>query len=74
MENVRYPENEEERHLAQRANELTDVIKKVFQNRDAVQEVNAAIFSGFYKDEIVALKDLVYPEESKLLKVKSLRS
>jgi hypothetical protein len=48
--------------------EVTDLLKNVYQDPKALYEVCAAIYSGYYKDERVLLKDLLFPETSPIYK------
>ena len=54
---------------AKRVNVLKDVstiLLEVYKDPVALFEVNAAIYSEYYADETVLLKDLLYPEASKI--------
>jgi hypothetical protein len=42
----------------------TRVLRKIYKDRNVIEEVNAAIASGYYVDERVLLKDLLNPETS----------
>lgn len=46
--------------------EVSEVLADVYADPRALMEVNAAILSGFYEDERVLLKDLLFPERSEL--------
>ncbi|MBL7859831.1 MAG: hypothetical protein JNJ65_01635 [Cyclobacteriaceae bacterium] len=42
----------------------TRVLRKIYKDRNVIEEVNAAIASDYYEDERVLLKDLLNPENS----------
>lgn len=44
--------------------EVSEVMKAVYRKPKAVEEVNAIIGTGYYVDERVLLKDLIFPEKS----------
>lgn len=46
--------------------EVAGILEIIYQNDSAYREVNAAICSGYYADERVLLKDLLFPENSDL--------
>lgn len=48
--------------------DVSKMLKVVYQDPKAYYEVNAAILSGYYEDERVLLKDLLFPETSPLYK------
>ncbi|RYG49790.1 MAG: hypothetical protein EOO01_12120 [Chitinophagaceae bacterium] len=48
--------------------EVSEVLADVYADHRALMEVNAAIASGYYEDERVLLKDLLFPESSDLYK------
>jgi len=60
------PQTQAEIQLVGNLSKLTEILKVVYQNKDNVKIVNAAVFSGLYTDESVLLKELIYPEISKL--------
>lgn len=41
--------------------EFAAMLEQIYQNRDAFREVQAAIWSGYYADERIMLKDLLAP-------------
>ncbi len=46
--------------------ELAEVLEEVYANNQAYQEVNAGILTGYYADERILLKDLLFPYQSEL--------
>lgn len=61
--------------LQEKAEQLSQILQEVYQNADALKELNEAIYTEYYSDERVALKDLLNPDESELYNTsKSLRS
>lgn len=54
--------------IAALTKEISEVLEKVYSSNAAYNEVNAAIRSGFYEDERVLLKDLLFPSSSELYK------
>ncbi|RXK57506.1 hypothetical protein ESA94_20870 [Lacibacter luteus] len=52
---------------------ISGLLKEVYKNKLAFYEVNAAIYSGYYEDERVHLKDLLFPEASELYQQQSFR-
>lgn len=48
--------------------EVSEILEQVYEDDLAYSEVNAAIYSGYYEDERVLLKDLLFPETSDLYK------
>lgn len=53
--------------------EVTRVLRKIYRDPQVVEEVNAAIATGYYEDEIVLLKDLLNPTTSLLYKLQSFK-
>lgn len=67
----RFPATPEEKQLVALYQEIAAVLEQVYQDPEALEEVNAAIFTGFYEDERVLLRDLLWPEESELYRSES---
>ncbi len=61
---IRYPETAEEKQIVARISEISEILKKVFKNKEATKEVSALIKGGFYEDERILIKDLLFPESS----------
>lgn len=53
--------------------DVADILKYVYQDWKAHYEVNAAIYSEYYADETVLLRDLLSPEISPLYKLESFK-
>lgn len=53
---------------------VTQTLRKIYSNRMVVEEVNAAIASGYYADETVLLKDLLEPATSPIYQMDSFKS
>lgn len=53
--------------------EVSIILKEVYKDPKAYREVNATIYSGYYEDERVLLKDLLFPETSVLYKTKDFK-
>jgi hypothetical protein len=60
--------NNNEVRIAAITKEVAAVLEKVYSSNAAYNEVNAAINSGYYEDERVLLKDLLFPYSSELYK------
>lgn len=73
-EKVRVPETPQEKHTVAILEEVGDILGKVYKNPKAFHEVNAAIYSEYYEDERVLLKDLLFPEVSRLYQTKKFKS
>lgn len=59
---------EEQKHVAAVTKEAAAVLELVYHDGAALKEVNAAIFSGYYADQRVPLRDLLFPHQSPLYK------
>ncbi len=53
--------------------EVTRVLRKIYKDRQVVEEVNAAIATGYYEDETVLLKDLLNPSTSPIYEFQSFK-
>lgn len=73
-EEMRLPQTPAEKHTVAILQEVTSILKDVYQNRKAVYEVNVAIGAGFYEDERVLLKDLLFPEISELYQTEKFKA
>ena len=60
------PQTVEEIKLVENLSTLSDVLKKVYVKKANVIIVNAAIYSRIYTDESILIKDLIYPNQSRL--------
>ncbi|MFY7840474.1 MAG: hypothetical protein ACOVP7_09365 [Lacibacter sp.] len=60
------PETSEEKLLVDNLTKVTAVLKNLYKNKENLKLVNAALFSKAYTDQSVPLKDLIYPEASRL--------
>ena len=65
---VRFPATEEEKNQVALIIEVASILETVYQDSYAYYEVNTAIYSEYYEDERVLLKDLLFPESSPLYK------
>lgn len=72
-EEVKFPTTPKELHQVQINKDVADILKYVYQDRKAYYEVNAAIYSEYYDDESVMLRDLLFPETSPLYKMESFK-
>lgn len=68
------PITDEEKHQVAFLKEVGKVLEDVYQDPYAFYEVNAAIYSEYYTDESVLLKDLLFPEASPLYQTKQFLS
>src|SRR5437763_885366 len=59
--------------LVENVAKITGLIKILYLDKSNLSEVNAAILSKTYTDDCVALKDLIYPENSLLSKNKKFK-
>lgn len=64
------PNTAEEVILVQNLSKVTDIFKELYKTKSNIKLVNAAIYSRTYTDESVYLKDLIYPNESILVRNK----
>ncbi|MBX2900850.1 MAG: hypothetical protein KF775_14455 [Cyclobacteriaceae bacterium] len=69
--NPQVVKTDQDRVYAQKIVEITRALRAIYQDPEIVQEVNAAILTGYYADESVLLKDLLAPEISPLYKSES---
>ncbi len=63
---VRFPVTDQEKELTSLTKEIGDVLNVIYQHPDVLQEVDAAIYSGFESDESITVKNLLQPESSSL--------
>jgi hypothetical protein len=54
--------------------DVSSILLEVYKDPIALYEVNAAIYSEFYEDETVLLKDLLYPEWSRLYQTEKFKA
>lgn len=66
--NVKFPTTAKELRQVQINKDVANILKYVYQDAKAYYEVNAAIYSEYYDDESVMLRDLLHPETSPLYK------
>jgi len=67
------PATEKEKNLVANLEKVTEVVKEVYKNKEAIKEVNAAIIAKIYSDQSILLKDLIYPNEGLLTTSKSFK-
>jgi hypothetical protein len=60
------PATPEEKLLVVNLAKVTDVLKELYKDKANLKLVNAALFSKAYTDQSVLLKDLIYPDGSRL--------
>lgn len=65
-EKIVFPETEPEKAKVALIKETGQILQEVYKNPAAYHEVVATIYSEYYEDERVHLRDLLYPELSKL--------
>ena len=70
---LRAPSSPEEIKNVEEVNFITPILLEVYKNPLARREVNAAIYSGYYIDESVMLKDLLEYERSPIYKTDKFR-
>lgn len=58
---------------AERIHTVTKVLREIYRNRSVVEEVNAAVATGYYVDETIMLKDLLNPETSPVYQMESFK-
>jgi hypothetical protein len=73
-EKVVFPETEPEKAKVAVIKETGQILQQVYKDRAAYHEVLATIYSDYYEDERVLLKDLLYPELSKLYQTAKFKS
>lgn len=74
---VKFATTEKEKQTVAILKEVSTILKEMYKNPKVFHEVVATIYSGYYGDERVLLRDLLFPEQSpiyKMEKFKSLRS
>jgi hypothetical protein len=54
--------------LIQKSEQLSQILGEVYKDKNAFTEVNETIYSDYYADERVLLKDLLQPDQSDLFK------
>lgn len=64
------PSTPEEKALVKNLVKVTEVFKELYKDKANLKLVNAAIFSRAYTDESVLLKDLIFPQNSRLNTIK----
>lgn len=62
----RVPSTPKEKLLVSNLSKLTSVFKKLYKERSNIKLVNAAILSKAYTDQSILVKDLIYPDVSRL--------
>ncbi len=67
------PTTEKEKNLVANLEKVTEIVKEVYKNKEAIKEVNAAIIAKIYSDQSVLLKDMIYPNEGLLTTSKSFK-
>lgn len=72
-EDAKFPTIAKELHQVEVNKDVADILKYVYQDPKAYYEVNAAIYSEYYDDESVMLRDLLFPETSPLYKMESFK-
>lgn len=72
-EDAKFPTSPKELHQVQVNKDVADILKYVYQDPKAYYEVNAAIYSEYYDDESVMLRDLLFPETSPLYQFESFK-
>lgn len=60
------PSTPEEKLLVENLVKVTEVFKELYKDKANLKLVNAALFSRAYTDESVLLKDLIFPQNSRL--------
>ncbi|HEX4958565.1 MAG TPA: hypothetical protein VFV46_10335 [Lacibacter sp.] len=73
-EKVVFPETEPEKAKVALIKETGQLLQEVYKNPVAYHEVVATIYSEYYEDERVHLRDLLYPELSKLYQTPKFKS
>lgn len=66
--------NPKQKQTVEVLKEVSTILKDVYQNPKAYYEVNAAIYSDYYADERVLLKDLLFPETSTLYQTEKFKA
>lgn len=67
------PANEGSAGISALTSEIAEILMQVYKNEKAHREVNAAIFCGYYADERVLLRDLLFPATSELYRMESFK-
>jgi len=69
-----FPTTEEEKNQVALIKEVASILETVYQDPYAYYEVNTTIYSEYYDDERVLLKDLLFPNYSPLYKTEKFLS
>lgn len=56
-----FPKTEQEKEKAELHTDFANILRKIYQSKEAFHEVQATIWSGYYQDERVLLKALLSP-------------
>lgn len=62
----------EQKELAHHFDQIAVILRQIYQNPQVREEVALAVFSNFYVDEVVKLKDLLHPDQSPLFQSKKM--
>lgn len=73
-ENIVFPTTDQQKQTVATVKEVSQILKEVYKNRTAFYEACATIYSGYYNDESVLLKDLLFPEKSPIYKMEKFKS
>ncbi len=68
------PTTDQEKKLVANLEKVTEIVKEVYKNKEAIKEVNAAIIAKIYSDQSILLKDMIYPNNGLLLASKSFKN
>jgi hypothetical protein len=69
-----FPITDKEKQRVEVLKEVASILKEVYKKPKAYYEVNATIYSGYYEDETVLLKDLLTPQTSALYQTEKFKS
>lgn len=60
------PTTSKDKELVENLGKLTEVLKELYIDNSNLKIVNASIFAHAYTDESILVRDLIYPEQSRL--------
>ena len=63
---IKFPITDREKELTSLTQEIENVLDSIYQKPEVLNEVNAAIYSGFETDESISIKNLLQPDDGSL--------
>lgn len=60
--------------LSQHFDQITNIVRKIYNNPKIRKEVSLAVLSNYYVDEVIKLKDILHPGQSPVFKTKRMEA